>query len=228
MATFTQTDPGSGEIRRYDDPYAEVDQATAAQAAQLETHIIETKDAIEGNFLRLAFLLDVFDEHKLYLGVGFPDMKTWAGSDHIELGWRVVIDLLRIKREVYPILPGDEDEKMAKLAAVKVSKLRSMLPLLSDDRKDDFLDLLERAPYMTWNDVRREVKALRTGEDESDPDPVVFTAKTAVGEKTTVYTVSANDGITWVNVGKLEIPNEWTSRWNERFGKFVKEEGRDY
>src|SRR5690606_25951756 len=105
--------------------------------------------------------------------------KEWVEAPEIEVGHRVALDLLRIVREVMPVLQQDRELGAAiqTLGDAKISKTRAMLPLLSEGFDEEFIDLIDRAPQMTLRDVNREVRALRKGEGDDEEMPAVFKAK---------------------------------------------------
>jgi len=207
-----------GSLERYPDPYANVTAEMLAEAEKAEAEIIKRRNRIEQSFMEMSFLLDDFDRNEYYRARGYASLWEWAEDSTIEIGRRVALDLLRVVREVIPVLTKDNDFETAvkMLAEAKISKTRTLLPLLSDGMEDEFLDLMERAPDMTWKDVRREVKMLRKG-DDGDKMPAVFKAKVRRGEKVTRYQVSVLDGQKFSDCGVLMIPNEYAPRWNERF-----------
>lgn len=215
-----------GSLEVYSDPFKNITPADAQVAEQAQLAIIGTKQDIERNFLKLAYLLDIFEANKLYKGCGFEDMRSWAQSPQIELGWRVVQDLLRVRREMVPILTdqvGSEEQAQEVLVAAGVSKARAVLPLLRDeDGEEKVIDLVERAPQLTWNDVRTEVKRLRGIEQPLDHRfPAVFKAKVKQGEEYSRVEVSVTDGGTTDRCGVLTIRNRYMPRFEDRFGQFI-------
>lgn len=215
-----------GSLVQYADPFKSVDEAKAQRAQQAELDIRITKARIEGNFLGLAIRLDEFDRERLYLGRGYETMRDWAESPEIELSWRVVQDLIRIRRVVMPMIEaqvGGEDEAIQVLAQAGISKIRAALPLLRDDQtKDRFFEVVEQAHHMPYKAVVAEVKALRGHEPSiNDRNPVVFMARVQRGDAYHRVTVTCSDGVDIYEAGKLAIkPSHW-GRWEARFGDFV-------
>lgn len=226
MATVTGTSwqiDGDGTLVAYPDPFKEVDQDAVVRAEASEQVIIGLKLSIESNFQYLARVLDDFDQKQYYLARGYESMRDWCQSPEIELSWRLVQDLLRIRREVIPVLEQAHGEQAEEtLLSAGVSKVRAALPLLSDGRPDDFVELVELSPSMPWNDVRAEVKRLRGTERPLDePFAVLFKGEITTYEGHATIKVFAIDGVTYEKLGSLRIPLKWLPRFEERFGKLI-------
>lgn len=221
---------GDGTLVAYPDPFKHVTPAQAQTAAQYENNIIATKDEIEAHFLSLAYQLDRFDRERHYLARGYESMKTWAESPEIEIAWRTVQDLLRIHREVIPMLadhiadPNDPDHYAAQSMVLKagISKVRTALPLLRDGKDADFIDIIEAAPQMPWNDVRNEVKDRRgLLRPLGEPFPVLFKGAIRLFDDHATIRIFALDGTTTENLGSLRIKTQWLARFEERFGELI-------
>lgn len=216
----------TGSLVGYPDPFRYVTEKDAANAVEWEHKILGAKIEIEAGFLKLCYLLDGFDSEKMYLARGYETMKAWAESPEIELSWRVVQDLLRIKREAIPVLEatvGDDGTVERMILHAGISKVRAALPLLSDaSTKDDFAQVIDLAPSMPWNDVRQEVKERRglaavVGEQR----PVLFKGSITLYDDHATITIYAIDGTTSESIGKLRVRKHWLPRFEERFGKLV-------
>lgn len=216
---------GDGSLVAYPDPFKHITPAQADLAQIAENEILVTKIEIEGNFLRLAYLLDHFEAEQLYLARGYESMKTWAESPEIEIAWRTVQDLLRIRREAIPLLEatvGDDGEVERMILSAGISKVRTALPLLRDAKPDDFVELVAAAPQMPWNDVRNEVKDRRgLLRPLGDPFPVLFKASVRLFDDHATIRVFALDGTTSENLGALRIKTAWLARFEERFGELI-------
>lgn len=220
----------SGEMEIYHDPYVEMTTELAQEAEHAEHEIIKRRDRVEQSFLEMAFLLDDFEANEYYLARGYPSFKTWTEDPSVEIGYRVAADLLRITREVMPVLEQDRtaDEAIATIANAKISKTRALLPLLSEGKDAEFVEMMDMAPEMTLRDLNREVRMIRSGDDENgDALPAVFKAFVRRGDKRTRYKIIMVNGQITEDVGTLSIPNEYTSRWTERFGHFLEFELED-
>jgi hypothetical protein len=217
---------GTGELIAYDDPFKNVTKDLAEVAQKAEDEIRQTKDTIEVEFLRLSYMLDEFDRQGLYLARGYETMKAWAESPEIELSWRVTQDLIRIGREVLPLLKesyGDSDRAHRAIVEAGVSKVRAALPLLRDgDKNEDFIEIIEAAPSLPWNDVRNEVKERRGMARALDETfPVLFRAEIKLYDEHANIRVFAIDGTTTDQLGTLRIRREWLPRFEERFGSLI-------
>jgi len=211
----------AGELVLYPDPFRDVTETGAEIALAVESQIVATKSEIENNFLKLAYLLDIFDKEKLYLARGYERLKDWCESREIELGWRVVHDLLRIRREVIPVLEkrlGSEEEAVTALRQIGISKSRALLPIFRDD-ENAALELVQRARDIRWRDVVSEVKAARGLEEIKKT--VIFRATARQGETRTRVEVFASTPDLIEPLGVLMIRNEWMPFWEERFGKYI-------
>jgi hypothetical protein len=217
-------DQGSGELIAYPNPYGDITQDEAQAAEVAEQAIIETKRGIELNFLKLSNMLHYFDEQEYYKGRGYPTLRAWAMSPEIELGWRVVQDLLRIRREVLPLLSDEYvDDAVALMLNAGVSKVRAILPLVRDEEHRDVIpELIVDAASMPLRDVQAEVKRLQGQEDPIDKRyPAVFKARVKQGEAYTTVDVSVMDGVTVEPCGKLSMRNRYWPRFEQRFGDFI-------
>jgi hypothetical protein len=217
---------GTGELIAYDDPFKNVTKDLAEVAQKAEDEIRQTKDTIEVEFLRLSYMLDEFDRQGLYLARGYETMKAWAESPEIELSWRVTQDLIRIGREVLPLLKesyGDSDRAHRAIVEAGVSKVRAALPLLRDgDKNEDFIEIIEAAPSLPWNDVRNEVKERRGMARALDETfPVLFRAEIKLYDEHANIRIFAIDGTTTDQLGTLRIRREWLPRFEERFGSLI-------
>jgi hypothetical protein len=217
---------GDGSLVGYDDPFKNVSQDDAELAAQAEQQIIDTKSSIEVEFLRLAYLMDEFESRHLYLARGYETMRAWAESPEIEFSWRVAQDLIRIRREVIPLLQqryGGSDNAHQAVVDAGISKVRAVLPLLRDkDKVEDFMELIEAAPSMPWNDVRNEVKERRGMARPLDESfPVLFRGEIKLYDEHANIRIFAIDGTTTDQLGTLRIRREWLPRFEERFGSLI-------
>lgn len=217
---------GDGTLVSYPDPFKNVDQTSIDKAISQEDKIITTKIEIESNFLKLAYLLDEFDNDGLYLARGYENLRSWSESPDIELSWRVVQDLLRIKREVIPLLSeqyNDSQTVNKMILEAGISKVRTALPLLRDaDHSADFIDVIEAAPSMPWNDVRKEVKERRgLARDLNEKFPVLFRGDVKIFDEHANIKFYAIDGSTSELLGTLRIRREWLARFEDRFGSFI-------
>lgn len=217
---------GDGTLVSYPDPFKNVTERDVTDAVEWENAIVSAKVEIEAGFLKLAYLLTDFDDRKLYLARGYETMKAWAESPDIELSWRVVQDLLRIKREAIPLLEaklGNEQDVKRVMLSAGISKVRTALPLLVDENtKDDFVEVLSLAPEMPWNDVRQEVKERRgLARAPDERFPVLFKGQVTLYDSHATITVWAMDGVEQEALGKLRIKRAWLARFEERFGKLI-------
>lgn len=213
----------SGELVSYPDPFKEVDQEFATTAAAAEELVVQCKVAIEQNFLLLSAYLDEFDRRRYYLGRGYESMRDWCQSPEVEISWRLAQDLIRIRREVVPLLQkvhGAEFEST--MLSAGVSKIRAALPLLNDGKSDNFVELVDQAREMPWNDVRAEVKRIRGVEVPMDqPSPVIFKAEITKYDDHVTIAIIGFDGVRSERLGKLRMRPEWLPRFEDRFGKYV-------
>lgn len=215
-----------GTLVGYADPFKNIDNDTAELAEKAEAEITRTKGSIEVEFLKLAYLIDEFDQRELYLARGYETMRAWSESPEIEISWRVAQDLIRIRREVIPLLEqtyGDNESAHRTVVEAGISKVRAALPLLRDkDKTEDFIQVVEAAPMMPWNDVRNEVKERRGVARPLDQAlPVLFRASVKLYDEHANIKVFAVDGTTTEQLGMLRIRREWLPRFEERFGSLI-------
>lgn len=211
----------SGSLESYSNQFSEVTEETAQSALMVEDAIRSTKRKIESGFLEMAYKLDIFDQERMYLARGFDSIKEWSKSPEVELSPRVVGDLLRIVREVVPLIERSRGENSSTNILLKagVSKVRAALPLLNDHKSSELLELLDLAPQMPLKDIQYGVKEAR-GQiiDIDEQRPVVFIAKVKQGEVFSRMEITSTTGSRTERCGVLTIRNEYLDRWALRFG----------
>lgn len=219
--TFSLVNVGSGELERYPDFFANVTQEDVERAEIVEDKIIQAKAVIELGFFALAEMIEEFDRKQLYKARGFERFKDWVESPQIEISWRVAQDLIRIQREVVPMLAqhsgGQNLQELITQAGV--SKVRALLPLLSDpSTHDDFAELIVDAPDMTWRDLREEVKIRRgVSGDIAEGHLAMFNSfiKSEQGDFYKVE-ITGSDGNNVDVLGVLTVRKAWWTRWENR------------
>ena len=204
-----------GSIVTYKDDYVVTEQEYN-EAQELEQHIMAVRQDIDKDFLILGHLLDQFEKKRGYIAKGYPSFRAWVSSPEIDLSYRTAHDLLRIVREVLPILGPRE-------SIPSVSKLRELLPILADDNgAEKFLTTFEQTADATVRDTRDAVKEVRGQLRPIDqPHPAVFRARVTRGEEFHRVAVTCITGVDQYNVGELRIKPEHWSRFEDRFGTFV-------
>lgn len=214
-------DEGTGEIIYVPDAYRDVTTEDADRASQVENLIIDCKSQVTQGFQRLAAYLDIFEREKFYLARGFPSLRAWASSDSIDLSPRLVHDLIRIQRELLPVLgPGANDA----IAAIGIAKTRELLPLLNEGMEEQALELVTNgdAAALTWTDLRQEIKRIRGVDVPFDQRRgPLFYARVRQGEVKTRISIRGSDGVGVEEFGVLQIPNAWATKFIERFNNLV-------
>lgn len=221
---------GDGALERYADPFKNVTQEDVQLAQAAEVQVLQAKADVELGFAKMAFLLDKIEEQKLYRALGYERFKDWVESPDIEISERVAQDLIRIRRQVVPML-GDGAE--GKIGDIGISKVRAMLPLLRDQGGEErFQELTDRLldpaqPKLTWNDVRAEVKRLRGQEKAIDARyPAIFKARVTKGDPFYRVRIACMDGVDTYDVtahGPVLVKPEHWPRFEALFGEFVEE-----
>lgn len=215
---FVQIDQGSGEVQFYQDPYKNVDAAAVEKADEITRRIREEMGTIEQSFLKVGFYLDLFEQNRYYLARGCGSFREWCDSPELDISYRKAMDLIRLVREAYPILPGTTpEEKLGVLTDAGVSKSRELLPLLSAGKEDAFIAMIEEAPHLTWRDLRKEVKTM-LGQDADPTDANAFFKVHAQrqGEVAKV-TVTCHDSQGAFPCGVLTVPLGAAPRFLNRF-----------
>lgn len=222
-----------GGLQTYFDPYANVTTDDVALAEKAEQIILDEKWSIECSYAKLAFLLDKFDQERLYLARSCATMKEWCAGEQIDISWRLAQDLIRIQREVIPILETElgPEHAVTAVGKVGVSKVRAMLPLLrDDDGEQKVVDLVDRLldpaqPKLNWDGVRAEVKQLRGQEEPIDKKyAAVFKIFVRKSESHSRIRLVAMDGVRIEQLATFMLPNEWLARFEYLFGEFVEQE----
>lgn len=204
-----------GSVVKYEDPYV-VTEDEYNIATELEARIIDVRQDIDKDFLVLAQLLDMFESNNGHIARGYPSFRAWVSSPEIDLSYRVAHDLLRIVREVLPIL-GEREE------IPSVSKLRELLPLLADEQGEEkFLDTFDRTQNTTVRDTREIVKEVRGQPTAIEQEhPAIFRAAVTRGEVFHRVVVTCVTGTDQYRVGELQIKPAHYARFEQRFGAFV-------
>jgi hypothetical protein len=203
-----------GSLVRYEDPYV-VTEEQFIEAVALEEQIIAVRGDIDKHFLVLGRLLDTFDKRSGFLARGYPTFKAWVQSPEIDLSYRTAHDLLRIVREVLPLLGPRE-------AIPSVSKLRELLPLLADDDgQQKFLETFDSTQQATVRDTREAVREARGQSSVAAAFPAIFKAEVTRGDVYHRVRITCLTGVDQYRVGDLLIKPEHWSRWEGRFGEFV-------
>jgi hypothetical protein len=168
-----------GALEMYPDSY-KVSADKVEMANTIEEGIIYERQNIEGGFLRMGALLMVFEDNELYKAKGVPSMKAYTQSPHLGISARLAHDLIRIAREVGPILERAR-ERGVEPVIPSISKVRNALPLLSEGiDEEEFLEVLEEMEDLTVNDGKRIVRE-RRGLDNGN-ESVLFHATVERGE----------------------------------------------
>lgn len=199
--------------------YPQVYRPTPEQVVQAneQLHIVlENKKNAEISFLRMAQALDVVEKNQLYKAHGVPSFRAWVSSPNVDLSYRLASDLLRIVREVLPILPEGTN-------IPSVSTLRELLPVLGDDQgKEKFVEALHEVEGLTVVDTRERIKELRgIARPIDEPLPAVFKARVRMGEAFHRVEITCTTGVDQYNVGVLTIRREHWPRFESRFGAFI-------
>lgn len=173
--TFSQINPGSGELEVYPDATAGITTTIADEAAEAEAFIIASIHATEVVYLKLGELMKDFRDRELYRARGYSTFRQWADSaDMNRLNYQTANNLIRIVEGLKPIFErGDlniEDYPM--------STLRAMLPLVGDFSDDDILQVARDAHGLTVKDTNALVKTKRG--IKLYPEDVIFKAFTTI------------------------------------------------
>lgn len=201
--------------------FADVTSEDVERAEVVEDKIIQAKAVIELGFFALAEMVEEFDRKKLYKARGFERFKDWVESPQIEISWRVAQDLIRIQREVVPMLAQHSDGQNLQelITHAGVSKVRALLPLLSDpSTHDDFTELIVDAPDMTWRDLREEVKVRRGVSGSIEDGHLAMFNSFIKSDQGDFYKVeiTGSDGNNMDVLGTLMVRKAWWTRWENR------------
>lgn len=215
----------SGELEKYPDTYASVTPEDVQAAMTTEGQIIEENQKVARSFIKMAYLLDMFESSKLYLARGFPNLTSWLGSPEINISYRVARDLLRIKRELIPTLgenlPNGELDAIALLSQVGISKARAVLPLMKKGDPDAVLEMVQDASNQTFRDIKDTVKEVVTGKEieVGKKQPVRFFARARRNDTFTTIKVTADNGVGFEDCGTLTIRNDYVDQVTRWFGE---------
>ena len=201
-----------------------------AQAMEIESTIIDLKRRNDRTFVEVAYLLDVAESHQLYLARGFPTFRSWVSSPELNFGGRLAHDLLRIRRELVPLLTaqlGDERDAIEAIAQAGISRARLLLPLLKFEGGEVAIEtLMELAPTVTYEDMKSEVKALTHPDLDqlNERYPTMFRARAEQGATHTRVAITGSDGVRVADCGTLTVPNEFMARLlNTNIGLMLQE-----
>ena len=199
--------------------YPQVYQVTPEQLVKADEQlniVLESKLHAEISFLRMGQALDIIEKDQLYKAHGVPSFRAWVMSPNVDLSYRVAADLLRIVREVLPILPDNAD-------IPSISTLRELLPVLADaNPRESFLNAMTEVSGLNIADTRERIKELRgISRPVDEAQPAVFTARVRMGEAFHRVEIACTTGVDYYQVGVLTVRREHWSRWALRFGAFI-------
>lgn len=220
-STYAQM--GADGLEVYPDTYNGAEQDYDA-AVELKEYILNLQRDIDQSFLRLGMSLCVMDDNKYYLALGLPSFKAFLDSDEITLSYRLGNDLMRIVRELVPILQPEGTETLPSLS---VSSMRELLPLIGTDKSpEEIVAIADEIENMTVRDAREHIKESRGLTSESPP--VIFVARVQQGEAYHRVTITRTGGedadVYQVTPQPLMIkPADW-ARWQQRFSGFIRYE----
>ncbi len=215
----------SGELETYPDYFGSVTQEQVQEAQAIENDIIKAKNIVYLGFYAIAEMLDRFEAEKLYKARGYERFKDWLESPEIEISYRVAQDLIRIQREIVPMMQAElglsTEEVREKLLHAGVSKVRALLPLASEQSDhENFYTLLDDAPSLTWRDLRKEMDRARGKEERiEDGYAPMFTSKILINrtpQNKVVIQITGSDGNSIEPVGQVTMHEDWVARWINR------------
>lgn len=222
-----------GGLEVYNDPYFEVTPDAVEQANMYEGQIIQTRNDLTRNFVKLGYYLDEFQRGQFYKAKGYPDFSTWLRSPEIDISTTQANKLIRIKRLIIPLLMEnlgiDEGAAIEKTIQAGVSKLGHILSLIPQGYTDEAVQLTEEAPSLTLQDLELMVKSLRMGKEmEIDATfPAMFRGTVRKGEVFSRIKIDMLNGVTVESCGYLTIRNVFLQRFLDRFGDLVRFENDD-
>lgn len=217
-----------GAIEVYSDPYFEVTAETALEASMYENQIIQTKEDLTRNFVKLGYYLDEFERKGYYKARGYPTFSTWVRSPEIDISYQQARKLILIKQKIIPLLMKrlgiTEEEAIGVTIKAGTSKLTQILQILPLGKEEEAVELVQESPETTLEDVRLKVKAIKMGREvEIDETfPAMFRATVRKGEEYSRIKVDMLNGVTIEEVGTLTIRNIFLPRWLDRFGSLVR------
>ena len=222
-----------GGLEIYDDPYFEVTPETVEAATMYEDRIIQTRNDLTRNFVKLGYYLDEFHQGQYYKAKGYPDFNTWLRSPEIDISSSQAFKLIQIKKQIIPLLMEklgiDEAKAIEKTINAGVSKLGHITSLVPMGYTDEVVQLTEESPHLTMQDLQLKVKSLKLGKEmELDEQfPAMFRATVRKGEDFSRIKVDMLNGVTVESCGHLTIRNIFLPRFIDRFGELVRFENED-
>jgi hypothetical protein len=189
----------------------------AEQAAIVESAFIDLRKDSARTWVKMAYYLDLMDRDQLFLARGYPSFRAWTTSPEIDFSYRMAHDMLRVKRELIPLLTeqlGDEQAAIRAVIEAGSSKARAVLPLLKANELDQAADLIALAPELRYDDVTSQVKSITNPEIDqlNERYPVMFRARLTAGDTHTRVMFTGSDGIQVANMGTLNVPNGFMDR----------------
>lgn len=207
-----QTFMGSdGSIERYDDAY-QVDEETYELAVGIENYILEQQMNIKHSFLKIGAALIKFEEQELFKARGVPSFRAYLSSDMFEFSYEHATRLMRIVKELVPIL-GEE-------GLPSLSKLKEILPMLGEGwSEDEIRYAVSEIENLNTRDAKARIREIRGIKD----NPTLPFFKAVVKEEgdfnvVAVERIGGDDG-DYYNAGTLYIKKKDWSRWADNFGE---------
>ncbi len=212
----------------YFDPYYQVTPEMVAAADIFEDRVIQTRDDLTRNFVKLGYYLDEFKNKEYFKAKGYSTFETWLRSPEVAISAAVARNVIRIKNDIIPLLQRQlgtsEEEAISLVTQAGVSKTTLSFPLIALGFVDEVTQIIQDAPQLTYEDVRLKVKSLKMGKDmELDEQfPAMFRATIRKGETFSRIKVDMLNGVTVESCGQLTIRNIFLHRFTDRFGDLVR------
>lgn len=207
----------SGELERYNDVYADVDEEQIYLATKLEEFIFNEQHNIERSFLRIGAALAQFDEQELWRARGYPSFRSWTSE--LSFSYEHATRLIRIVRDLVPLI-GDTDN------LPPVSTMKELLPMLSDgSSSEEILDAYNEVRDLTTADAKRRIREIRGVDQPSVPATFRAVVQSFDDHNRVRIERFGDDGDYYtVTPQPLYIKHRDWPRWESRFGSFIEYE----
>lgn len=159
-----------------------VDRGEAAY--QLERQIIEAKESIGKNFIKLGQLLkEVRDKH-YYKELGYDKFTEYLSSPEVGISRSWAYDFIKI----YEVLITKHKVPHAELIGIDYTKLRQILPVVQK-KPDEVGEWVDKAKSLRRVDLQREI--------DGDKENIDYTKKVAH--------ISVATLLTWLYLGDTQL-----------------------
>lgn len=134
------------------------------RAKEVNDSLIKASSNAEDAIFDICDLLREAHEHQYHINLGYTRFDEWINDSPFDMSPRQALYLVTISNKAEYLNVSRDTMK-----AVKISKLKEIFSLNESEFSNEINALLEKAPSMSFEDVKAEVKALKQGSSLQEP-----------------------------------------------------------